>query len=233
MKAYEIHLNDWARIFSGDVPPAFYGELVFRAIYLFILLIACMRMLGKRMAAQLSRNDLAAMVSLAAAIGVPFVAADRGILPSTIIAFIVVVFTRFSAHLNLRRKDMEMLTIGDVTAIVEDGMLNIDNMRRARLPRERVMAQLRSERVMHLGEVKRLYMESSGDFSLVKRDSAAPGLLVLPGQDKAFVTQMMEGSDIDICLECGSDSLLVNQDGKCCSRCGNTRITKAVSRKIK
>jgi uncharacterized membrane protein YcaP (DUF421 family) len=227
MKEYEIHLSDWARIFTGDVPPAFYGELVFRAVYLFLLLILCMRVLGKRMAAQLSRNDLAAMVSLAAAIGVPFVASDRGIIPSTIIAIIVVSITRLSAVMNFKNKKIEQVTIGDVSAMVEDGIMNITNMRKSRLPRERVMAQVRSQQMVHLGEVKRLYMESTGDFSLVKSAEPKPGLLALPAGDKEFVNEMVEYSDIDICLECGYEKESANK----CRKCGSTTFTKAVNSK--
>jgi uncharacterized membrane protein YcaP (DUF421 family) len=232
MKEFEIHLNDWARIFAGDVPPAFYGELVFRATYLFLLLILSMRVLGKRMSAQLSRNDLAAMASLAAAIGVPFVAQDRGVLPSTIIAIIVVAFTRLSAYLNFRNKKTEMLIIGDVSAVVENGVVNIRHMRNARLSRELVMARLRSQRVVQLGEVKRFYMESSGDFSLVRQPEARAGLVVLPQYDEEFINRVVDFTDAQVCVECGADKPDAPDSSTIqCPQCGSKNFTSAATAK--
>ncbi|HEY0742788.1 MAG TPA: hypothetical protein VGD40_15065 [Chryseosolibacter sp.] len=66
MKPEQIYLWDWERILLGEVPPAFLLEIVLRIIVVYLILTVAMRILGKRMAAQLTRNELAAMVSLAA-----------------------------------------------------------------------------------------------------------------------------------------------------------------------
>lgn len=232
MKEYEIHLYDWARIFAGQLPPAFYAEIVVRTLYLYILLLVSMRLLGKRMAAQFSRNDLAAMVSLAAAIGVPVVSADRGLLPSTIIAAVVVAITKLSTRQNFRNKKLEIITIGNVHSIVENGIFQIGNMHSTRLPRERVMAQLRSRQVLHLGQVKRLYMESTGDFSLVKSSEVSPGLLTLPAEDESFIDKMVRYTDVDLCLECGATQQFPpDRSSYHCPSCHSTTFTKAVEEK--
>jgi len=96
MKPEEIKFGDWMRVFVGEVPASFYLEIIIRMAVVYALLIVSMRLLGKRMASQLTRNELAAMVSLAAAIGVPILAPDRGILPAIIIAIVVIAVTRAS-----------------------------------------------------------------------------------------------------------------------------------------
>jgi len=65
----DTHLDQWSRILLGEIPPGFLLEVLFRLIVIYLILMVSMRLLGKRMASQLSRNDMAAMVSLAAAIG--------------------------------------------------------------------------------------------------------------------------------------------------------------------
>jgi len=47
-----------------------------------------------------------------------------------------------------------------------------------------LFAQLRGEGVKQLGEVKRLYFEANGSFSLIKKDHPQPGLIIIPGFDK-------------------------------------------------
>ena len=99
MKKGDIHFTDWSRILFGEVPASFFLEVLIRAVIFYILLLVSMRLLGKRMSSQLSRNELAALVSLAAAIGVPIMAPDRGILPGFVIALVVVFVGRTISRL--------------------------------------------------------------------------------------------------------------------------------------
>ena len=56
MKADEIKLGDWMRILFGEVPPAFFLEVVIRTVIIFFLLILSMRLFGRRMAAQINQQ---------------------------------------------------------------------------------------------------------------------------------------------------------------------------------
>lgn len=99
MKPEDIKWGDWARVWMGEVPPSFLLEAVLRTLFLFLLLIIGMRIFGKRMAAQLTRIEMIGLFSLAAAIGVPLQAPDRGLLPAVIIAIVVVSIGRMTSGL--------------------------------------------------------------------------------------------------------------------------------------
>ena len=60
MKADEIKFGDWMRIVFGETPPEFFIELVIRSFFIFLLLLLSMRLLGRRMAAQLNRIEMIA-----------------------------------------------------------------------------------------------------------------------------------------------------------------------------
>ncbi len=81
MKPEEIHLADWGRILVGDVPGLFFLELILRAAFFYVLLLVCMRLLGKRMSSQMSRNEMATLVALAASIGIPCLPLTGGCCP--------------------------------------------------------------------------------------------------------------------------------------------------------
>jgi uncharacterized membrane protein YcaP (DUF421 family) len=229
MKEYEIHLNDWMRIFVGNAPAAFYLELVLRAGFLYILLLVCMRVLGKRMSALLSRNELTALVSLAAAIGVPMLSWDRGLLPSVIICIIVVSVSKLIGRLSYDRPWFQKQIIGEPTILAENGIFNIKMMHETKIPRERLMAQLRSNNIVHLGEVKRLYIEPSGEFSIVKEIEPKPGLLVLPSNDKEFVSKRVHEVQGTICLQCGAEQESEKETGKdSCDECGEKQFIQPV-----
>src|SRR4051794_17099270 len=77
MKPEKIHPDDWLRILVGEVPATYFIELIIRAAVVYLILMVSMRLMGKRMSSQLSRNELAALVSLAAAVGIPMMSPDR------------------------------------------------------------------------------------------------------------------------------------------------------------
>ncbi|MBT1702869.1 DUF421 domain-containing protein [Chryseosolibacter indicus] len=202
MKPEDIKLWDWHRMFIGEVPPVFLLEIMLRMTLVYIILMASMRLLGKRMAAQLTRNELAAMVSLAAAVGVPILSPDRGILPSFVIAIVVVSISRGIALISARSQKSETITQGRIDTLVKDGVMDLKTMTKTRITKERIMAQLRYEKLKHLGEVKRLFIEANGIFTLIKSDKPKPGLPVIPESDKEFLKQL-KPNGIMVCYVCG------------------------------
>jgi uncharacterized membrane protein YcaP (DUF421 family) len=107
--------------------------------------------------------------------------------------------TRWAA----RRPTAEHLLQGNVTTVVVDGVLQLPIMERVVLSRERLFAQLRSESLEHLGQVRRLYMEANGTFSLVEEDEPKPGLSVIPGWDEGFREIQPVAAGKFACLACG------------------------------
>jgi uncharacterized membrane protein YcaP (DUF421 family) len=226
MKEEEIKLNDWERIFLGEVPPEFFIEVIIRMTFLYLLLIFSMRLLGHRMASQLSRNEIAALVSLAAAIGVPILAPDRGLVPALVIALVVVTISKLLALGSYKSQKVESVVQGKLDTLVKDAVLNIPAMTKTRITRERIMAQLRSEKIKHLGEVQRLYLEANGNFTLVRTDQPKPGLTVLPETDPSFIREL-KPNGVLVCYACGLSNQSSNK-GEECPNCKNNKWVVSV-----
>ena len=198
-----IKITDWQRILVGDVPGGFYLELVIRSAIIFLILMFAMRFMGKRMSGLLGRNELVAMVSLAAAVGIPLTSPDRGVLPAFIIAFIVVFIARWISRASLTHPDFEKYALGKMDVLIKDSVIDLEIMKKVRMSRERVVAQLRASGVKHLGDVKRLYMEANGSFTLIKNEVAKPGLSVLPHWDDDFNRRFKYHDNVMVCEDCG------------------------------
>ncbi|MEZ2440523.1 DUF421 domain-containing protein [Chitinophaga sp. RCC_12] len=206
MEAYQINLSDWQRILQGEVPLVFYVELVFRVTFIYLLIIVCMRMMGKRMASQLTRNELAALSSLAAAIGLPILSPERGLLPATIVAFTVVGGQRLMAYISTRNESFNRWSQGETDILVENGCLQLKQMKKTRISRERLYAQLRTHGVLHLGVVKRMYFEANGTFILIRQQEPRPGLTILPEKDDAFENEQSYDESDYVCSNCGKST---------------------------
>lgn len=199
----EIKITDIQRILFGEVPYHFLIEVVFRSLFIYLLLMIAMRLMGKRMASHLSRNEMAAISSLAAAIGIPLMNPDKGILPAVIIAIVIVLYQHFISRRAVVDKKFEAITQDRLAVLVKDGVLDTTQMMRTRISRARIFSQLRSEGIAHLGMVKRLYFEAGGSFSVLKSVADQPGLSVLPTWDQDLISQMEQVPATLVCGFCG------------------------------
>jgi maltose alpha-D-glucosyltransferase / alpha-amylase len=217
MQSWEIHWNDWVRILLGNMPPEFFVEVVIRVAFIYVLVIFCIRLMGKRMASQLSRNELVAISSLAASIGIPIQTPDRGLLPALLVAMIVVAAQRIVAARLSQNERFERQTQGKISILVDDCCLNVQEMMRVRIGRQEIFARLRALRVKHLGQVKRLYFEAKGDFTLVRNPEAAPGLTVLPAEDEEFRKAQRYSQEEYVCKNCGRRTMTIDTPCKNCA----------------
>lgn len=228
MKKEDIHIDDWQRILMGAVPPLFFVELVIRAAIIYLLLMLSMRLMGKRMSGLLSRNEMVAMVSLAAAVGIPLTSPDRGIIPSVIIALIVMYIQRWVAALTFQNEKFERYAVGKLDILVSDAVMDLETLKKVRISRERLMAELRCAGIRQLGSIKRFYLEANGAFTLIQNEDANEGLSILPGWDSEFRDRLKIS---ETQLACGSCGLLQSKaiDLKTeCSHCNAVAWQAAV-----
>jgi len=227
MQQVGIHWDDWHRIFFGEVSPIFLVEIIFRVFFIYLVLTVSMRLMGKRMASQLSRNEMAALTSLAAAIGVPILDAHRGLLATVVIAAVVVAIQRIVSRLAATNQKFESMTQGNIATLIEESVLNLDEMQDVRITRELLFAQIRSSGLYHLGSVKRLFMEANGEFTLIAKEQPGPGLSVIPEWDTDLLDEQTK-SDQLVCHHCGNPKPEDKEtDGKC-SNCGQEQWEPAL-----
>lgn len=220
MKDQAPHLTDYLRILMGDVPWSFLLEASLRLVVLYVILLTGLRLMGKRMAGQLSRTELAGLVTLAAAIGIPILSPDRGLVEALVIAAVVVAEQQLLARWAARRPQVEHLLQGNLTTVAADGVLQLAEMEQAVLSQERLFAQLRGESLEHLGQVRRLYMEANGTFSLVEEKEPRPGLSLIPGWDKDFRRAQPVAPGQFACLACGQVAAAPQPPATPCPHCG-------------
>jgi uncharacterized membrane protein YcaP (DUF421 family) len=223
MHAFEIHLEDWKRILLGNMPAMFYLEVFLRVTFIYLLILVCLRLMGKRMASQLSRNEILALSALAAAIGMPLQAPERGLLPAIIVALVVVAGQRIIAIVSTQNQKLERKSQGDISILINDCCLQYKAMEQTRIAKERIFAQLRSESITHLGKVKRLYFEASGEFSIVMNPDNIPGLSVIPEEDISYYEGQQKVPDIPVCDKCGK-----KKEADICDNCGNDTFVSSV-----
>lgn len=166
--------------------PNFLIEVFIRTVLLYILLLIIIRLLGKRMTGQLTLTELAVMLTLGAIVAAPMQLPDRGIMQGVLLLFCILFLQQWLTGWGVKNPKIERLTQGNLTILVKDGVMQLEQMDSSRIPREQLFAEIRSKGVYQLGTIDRLYLEACGLFSLYKAQKARPGLSVLPTTDPAI-----------------------------------------------
>ncbi|MBW8682741.1 DUF421 domain-containing protein [Chitinophaga rhizophila] len=231
MDPQSIHLNDWERLLYGNAPVVFLVEVLIRALIIYIFLLVIIRLLGKRMSGQLTITEMAVMLTLGAIISVPMQMPERGILHGMLMLLFVLGFQRGITWFIFKSKKTEALTQGKMSMLIKDGELQVKELDKIRISKEQLFAILREEGIFQLGEVKRLYQEATGNFSIYRFDKPRPGYSIMPKIDKDLQPELQKNGDAGelACTRCGHVTSKEHQDS--CRACGNSEWENAVIQK--
>jgi len=226
MKQEEIHWGDWHRILFGNAPETFLAEVFVRTIIVYLLLLITLRFLGKRMGGQLTISELAVMLTLGAIVSVPMQLPDRGLLQGLLVLVCAVIFQRGLNYFAVKYEKIEQITQGHESVLVADGVIAVEQLAMMKISREQLLAELRCQKIYNLGEVRRVYLEACGLFSVFKYNEPKPGLLILPPAEKNILQFAYKQSEM-VCGNCGNTiSSQVSVDERC-EKCGSNEITNA------
>ena len=186
----------------GDVGWSFALEVVFRAGFMYLVLLIFMRLMGKRLAAGLSITELAVILTLGAAAGMPMQSVKQGLLPSAVVLLVGLIFQQGLSRLSFQSRRLEVISLGDVVVLLEEGRLLMDALHRAQLSNGKLFAALRAQGIRHLGQLRRVYLEASGQFSVILYREQRPGLSIMPqGGDPIAGLKRLDGCEA--CGRCG------------------------------
>lgn len=225
MTKEEIRFGDWERILLGEAPWIFMLEVLFRTVLMYLILLVVLRLMGKRMGGQLSIAELAVMLTLGAIISLPMQAPEKGLLQGALVLGCAFAFQRGLNYLGFKSSRAEHIIQGRESMLVYDGVINVKKMLDTRISNQQLFAVLRSQNIYNLGEVERVYLEPSGQFSIYRFKEPRAGLSLLPASDP-HATEIMEQQSQQVCEHCGE--IQQQSGGYPCPKCENTEKTNAV-----
>jgi len=230
MEKEDIKLSDWQRILFGDAPMIFLLEVFLRTIVVYCALLIALRFMGKRMTGQLSVAELAVMITLGAIVSVPMQIPDRGILLGLLVLLCALLFHQGINLLQVYSRKAEQMAEGGESLLVKDGVLQITSLRGNRISRQQLFAALRNREIFNLGEVRRVYLEAGGMFSIFTFEKPRPGMATMfEMQESAYDYADADGHQTCVCDTCGLPAAHdVTEQEATCSNCGSTKWVKAV-----
>ncbi|MFD1872958.1 DUF421 domain-containing protein [Hymenobacter bucti] len=220
MKKEDISFGDWHRWLFGDAPPAFMGEVLLRALVMFVAVLLLMRLMGRRMKGEISVAELAVVLTFGAIIGGAMHQPKSGLLPGLAVLGAVLFMHRFTNWLAHKYHAVEVVEQGDAVLLLRDGVLDLAAMQQQALSQEQLFGLLRNENISQLGELRRVYFEVSGELSLYQLPTPVPGLSVRPPADAPTAALDGPAQGKKACATCGQVPAATDHAGGSCLRCG-------------
>lgn len=221
---------DWERMLIDQFPWTYLGEVAFRTVFMFLVLLTALAISGKREVRQLSIYELVLLIGLGSAAGDPMFYDDVP-LGSAVVVFVVMMgcyklVTYISDHNQRIREVLE----GKPVYIIEDGCILIENFRREDLGIDELFSTLRAEGVEQLGQIRIAIAEPNGQFSVFQfePDQVRKGLPILPKALGYQTEHILDAGDY-ACGTCGNvQHFDAPADRPPCAKCGQPTWVKAV-----
>lgn len=218
---------DLKRLFLGDVPLLFFLEIGFRTLVMYGYALLMLRLLGKRGQRQLSIFEFAIVIALGSAVGDPMLYPQVPLLHGMVTITVIVGLNKLLEVLVKNYERVETFVEGTPTLLVQNGYLSREQYGpRGIMAREELFAVLRNNKAAQLGQVKRAYMEQTGQISVFLYDEAEvrPGLPLIPPWDLSdFATYRAEEAIPEAgpfaCWTCGF--MVRYEDGEVFTLCPN------------
>ena len=212
-----IKIFDWHRIFSSEnIPLTYLGEIAFRTIIMFLVLILALKFLSKRGVKQLSVFELAILIALGSATGDPMFYSNIPLTHGIVVLIVVIILYRIITGFTAKSKKMEVLLEGKPVCLLNDGRIDYENYKRVGLPYDKFFAELRLKSIDHLGQVRKAYLETSGEISiyLFEDNEVRQGLPIYP----ELIDNPSENLKINeeyACIYCGHIQHIMGKDSNC------------------
>ena len=145
-----------------------------RGIILYVLLIAVIRMMGKRQVGQMEPSEFVVTMMVADFASIPLEKADiplyTGIIPILTVLGMELVLSGLSMGSIRFRK----FVCGKPVILIENGHILQDNLRRTRVTMDELTGHLREKSVMDLEQVQYAILETNGNLSVFPYTRNAP-----------------------------------------------------------
>jgi len=222
---------EWKRVLFNDLPITFLLEIIFRTTVMFACVLIILKFSGKRGMKQLSIFELAIIISLGSAAGDPMFMEDVGLIQGIVVLSIIVLLYRSLTWLTGKNEKLEHLIEGTTQCIIEDGKFSVKEFKKNGLNLEELFIELRLRNIEHLGQVKHIFHESSGDISVFfyEDKEVKQGLPILP-QLFEKKSKNIPSEGIYSCAFCGNTEPH-SKGTSTCKVCKNKEWVKAISTK--
>lgn len=153
--------------------------VIFKTLFIYILVAIIFRVMGKREVGQLGTFDLVVFILIAELVALALEHKD-GFLINLVPVIILVLLQIVISKMSLKSVKFRNFVDGKPVIIIKNGIVNFKNMVEQRYTLDDLLLQLREKDVRSLDEVDYAILETNGKLSVFKKDDKDKKTYPLP-----------------------------------------------------
>lgn len=157
---------DWKSIFFPDTP---FLEIILRGSLMYIALFTMLRVILKRQTGTLGMTDLLLITLLADAAQNAMAGAYQSLSDGVVLVATIIFWNYAFDWLSFKSEWFARLIEPPALPLIRDGKMLRRNMRHELITEEELMMQLRQQGLDDVLKVKKAYIESDGQISVIQR----------------------------------------------------------------
>ncbi len=150
------------------------ANVFIRTVILYLLIVALMRLTGKRQIGQLELTELVTAFMISELASYPISNNSIPLFYGVIPAVTLVCLEVFLSYISIKSRAFRKVIAGSALALVKNGKLDQAQMNRARITLEELISAMRMAGISHLSDVGYAFLESSGTISVLPKAASAP-----------------------------------------------------------
>lgn len=144
--------------------------ILIRGIIVYIIIIAGVRLMGKRQIGELQPSELVVTILLSDIASMPLQNSNTPLLQSVAAVFLLIALEVITSCLSLRFRPFRTLLQGHSVMIIRNGEFVQENMKRIRYSVDDVIEALRLKDIFDVESVNFAYVETNGSLSVLLKE---------------------------------------------------------------
>ena len=157
-----------------------------RTVIFYLITIIAIRMMGKRQIGQLEPTELVVTIMISELATMPIQDIDSPIINTVISIFSLVALEILISVLSMKSQALRYSVSGKYSILIDDGKINIDEMRKVQLTVDELMEEHRQKGVLNPEDVRYCILETSGKMSVFSKKTteseSLPLILISDGK---------------------------------------------------
>lgn len=147
---------------------------IFRTGVLYIIVILCMRIMGKRQVGELQPGELVVTILISELASIPMQDLNRPVTNGLIAILVLVVLEIFLSFISLKCPPMKRLFSGKPSIVIHNGVVDQKMMKKLRITIDDLLEGLRQTGSFQIENVDYCIMETNGKLSVLQKKEATP-----------------------------------------------------------
>jgi len=149
------------------------AEKLLRPVIVYLVLVALLRIFGKRELAQLNPFDLVVLLSLSNTVQNAIIGDDNSVTGGVVGAFSLLAINWIVVRVLFRSPRLTRLLEGRAAVLIRDGQIDGKAIERESLTREELIEAIHRQGFEHVHEVRRCELEPNGSFYVEAMEPSA------------------------------------------------------------